>query len=594
MTHHHWFRSGSYSLLGHLDLPAELSAHSALVIVPPFGWEDICSYRSLKLLAASLAAEGIAVLRYDLPGTGDSSGSALDSNLYSAWVRSVADAVAELKTLSGLKSVSVMGIRLGAILALEATATETHVENLILWSASASGHALLRELRAFRNMEVLEHDKAETVPPQPVPGLEVAGFLLSPDTERSLQAFDVANFPPLKGQRVLSLSRDTFAQDRRLAQWLQDGGANVTLSSGFGYQAMMAEPHEPSPFEAGTRQIIVDFLKSSPDAQLPELAATGEKICDHQSPRLEGDIVETALSHPYPGGSLFSITTLPAQGNVSPWGILFLNAGGVRHIGPNRMWVEASRRWAAWGIPAVRLDLLRVGESESDEPVSIPSLHSEELAEQFNLIINEMRAKLKCEQFIAVGLCSGAYVAFQTLIRNPLIHSAILLNPRHFFWDPSVDPRRVAKRLGTGLVDVSDWLRLARGEIRPARVQQAARLTLQRLVSRCSWGRGQTLATAHTLKEAWRLVRRYQTRVTLVFADGEPLLEEIEEQKQLPPEDDPLIRCIRVGKVGHTFRGIWSQQMLHELIDREINATLAKSASFELPSRAPERLSLAR
>ncbi len=67
---HHWFRSGSYSLLGHFDMPDEQPARSGVVIVSPFGWENICSYRRLRSLARILASKGIAVLRFDLPGTG--------------------------------------------------------------------------------------------------------------------------------------------------------------------------------------------------------------------------------------------------------------------------------------------------------------------------------------------------------------------------------------------------------------------------------------------------------------------------------------------------------------------------------------------
>jgi pimeloyl-ACP methyl ester carboxylesterase len=163
-NHHHWFRSGSYSLLGHLDMPDEQPARSGVVIVPPFGWEDICSYRSLRSLARSLASRGIAVLRFDLPGTGDSSGSALDSDLFPAWIRSVQEALAKLKAVSGVQSVSVLGIRLGAMLALAAVSTGTPIKKLILWGASAKGHAVVRELRAFRNLEVTEHAEVEAPP----------------------------------------------------------------------------------------------------------------------------------------------------------------------------------------------------------------------------------------------------------------------------------------------------------------------------------------------------------------------------------------------------------------------------------------------
>jgi pimeloyl-ACP methyl ester carboxylesterase len=246
------------------------------------------------------------------------------------------------------------------------------------------------------------------------------------------------------------------------------------------------------------------------------------------------------------------------------------------------MWVEASRRWAANGIPSIRLDFLRVGESECEEPASIEYLHSEDLADQLGLVMDDLQSKLNTRSFIAVGLCSGAYVAFQTLLRNPAIRGAILLNPRHFFWDPAVAIRRFEKRIGVGLVDASDWRRLARGEFRPERIRQAARLALRRLLVRRSGADHKSAVSAHALEQGWNVIRQSQTRVTLVFADGEPLLEEIEQEHQLPPSNDPFITCVRVGKVGHTFRAVRSQQMVHDLIDREIRLTMGESSRREL------------
>jgi alpha-beta hydrolase superfamily lysophospholipase len=78
---HRWFASGDYSLLGHVHRPEGAVARLGVVIVPPFGWEDVCCYRPLRELAEMLAAQGIAVLRYDLPGTGDSTGGANDQGL---------------------------------------------------------------------------------------------------------------------------------------------------------------------------------------------------------------------------------------------------------------------------------------------------------------------------------------------------------------------------------------------------------------------------------------------------------------------------------------------------------------------------------
>ena len=65
---HRWIRSGSYSLAIHIDIP-DNSRGRGVIILPPFGWEDVCCFRSVRSLAQTLAANGIAVLRFDLPGT---------------------------------------------------------------------------------------------------------------------------------------------------------------------------------------------------------------------------------------------------------------------------------------------------------------------------------------------------------------------------------------------------------------------------------------------------------------------------------------------------------------------------------------------
>lgn len=581
-SHHHWFRSGDHQILAHLDVPP-VPARSGVVIVSPFGWDDICAYRPLRSLARSLGSRGIATLRFDLPGTGDSSGSALDCNLISAWIRSVESAVAELRAAAGVQEVSILGIRLGAMLALAAASAGARVEKLILWGASATGRALLRELRAFRNLEVSDMEGVEIAPPQPVDGLEVAGFLLTPETQRDLDAFTLSDLAPMPNRKVLLLTRDSFPHDHKLAECLEKTGCQVTMKMGAGYQDMLAAPHEPIPFSPATAEIILDFLQPNTEAQPPVDWPRREKFSGEGCCQVEEGVLETVLPLPYRDKALFSILTQSTGSAPSEWGLLFMNAGGVRHIGPNRMWVEAARRWAARGVPSIRVDFHRVGESGGDEPASIARLHEDDMVLQLRLAMNAMRSHLNCQRFIAIGLCSGAFVAFQAAIQDPAIRSAILLNPRLFFWDAEIEPRRLAKRAGAGCADLGYWRRLLKGEVQPERIMQAARVALNSLLHRGRQGQ----IPAEELRRAWDQIKRFETRVTLVFADGEPLIEEMAQEKQMPPPDSPSIRCLRVGKTGHTFRALWAQRVAQDLIDQEVTSTVQGHGISE---GAPERI----
>ena len=82
--------------------------------LPPFGWEDFCSYRSRLTWARELAAGGHPALRIDLPATGDSGGDPGDPARLQAWTTAVTAAVDWLRASTGRSRVATIGIRLGA------------------------------------------------------------------------------------------------------------------------------------------------------------------------------------------------------------------------------------------------------------------------------------------------------------------------------------------------------------------------------------------------------------------------------------------------------------------------------------------------
>lgn len=565
-TLHHWFRSGNYVLLGHTDIPAN-SGPLGVVVVPPFGWEDVCSYRPLRFVAQTLAANGIPALRFDLPGTGNSSGGPLDSGLLKSWIRAVGDAIEQLRLVAGVAQVAVFGIGLGGVLALSAAASGSDVHAIVLWGTPSSGHAVLHELRAFARME--RKTSANGAPiPQSVPSFQAGGFLIVPEFERDLETLDLEKllassaFATRVRPRVLLLSRQDLAPDRALLRRLQAAGCAVKEAPGAGFSDMMVAPHEALPPTA-TAQIIVDFLRSKGAAtQRPALTVATPALA--LSATIKAEVVESVYTINYASESMFGVLTEPlAATEPSPYLVLLLNAGGVRHIGPNRMWVAIARRWAAAGVASLRLDLCGIGESDGAHNLDISSLYHEQMVEQVEWALDSVRSRLGFRRFAIVGLCAGAFWGFHAALRSREIRAAILLNPRLLFWDPQAERRRIVQRAARSLVHWEDWLRVARGGIHREDLKRAVKTVLRRVPSNG--------AESSTLDQAWEVIERQGTRLTFLFTEGEPLLREMEDQRQLPPKAHSLVQCIRIATpAGHTFRPQWAQKLAHEVIDREL------------------------
>jgi pimeloyl-ACP methyl ester carboxylesterase len=577
-TVHRWFRSGAYSLLGHLELPPTTCGRLGVLIVPSFGWEDVCAYRPLRFLARTFAAEGIPAMRFDLPGTGDSSGDARDSGLFDAWVQSIDDAAGELRETSAVEDVAVVGIRTGAMLALTAAARGGNLQDLILWAPAATGRAVLREFHAFSKMARTEYANSDASPPQPVPGLEIGGFLITPETQHALETLDLSKPLSMHRRRVLVLSRDDLPADQKLVTALESSGCTVEVRNGSGYAAMMAVPDEAlPPLEIG--RAMIDFLTKAsperqPDARTTEAAAMPTSVIHHES----GASFETIYTIERPSGSIFGILSEPGpEMPPNEWCVLFLNPGAVRHIGPNRMWVEAARRWAARGVISLRLDLEGIGESDGEQNLDVAALYQEQLVEQIEIVMDSLRSRLGIRHFAAIGLCSGAFWAFHAAIRNPDIRAAILLNPRLFFWDPEVDRRRILRRTAGLLIDSTDWRRLARGYFSLKSFKRVTRIMLDTVRATHSAAGRRFQICPEAMAHALEALERNQNRLTLIFTEGEPLLREMEEEGHLPPQTGSHVRCIRIANCGHTFRPLWAQKMAHEFIDGEIEAVFRES-----------------
>ena len=207
-------------------------------------------------------------------------------------------------------------------------------------------------------------------------------------------------------------------------------------------------PFQKLPYE--TINFLADWLGkgvadiTSPVGEVPE---AGSAVVGHDP---EGrPIVDRPLFIPPIGlfGVLTEVAGRPEHGPVA----MFLSVAAEHHIGPNRLWVDLSRRWAQHGIRSLRLDLSGLGESpvhaqQQEERLVVRA------PESFLDIEDATRAIAPADptQVLLIGLCSAAYQALDSALGlRPA--GVVAMNPVFRFVPPEtrhglpVDPRRQSR-----------------------------------------------------------------------------------------------------------------------------------------------------
>ncbi len=179
--------TGRYLFAWHHVANVDVRRGAAVVLCPPLGFDYVCVYRSWRILAQQLAALGFDVFRFDFEGTGDSAGDPEDPDRLGAWLLSIERAIGEARAIAGTRHVALVGLRLGATLAVEAAATLGGVSRLVLWSPFRSGRAYLRELSAFARL--CPEDNVRQ--PEADKDIQSAGFVVTGESAAALERLDL-------------------------------------------------------------------------------------------------------------------------------------------------------------------------------------------------------------------------------------------------------------------------------------------------------------------------------------------------------------------------------------------------------------------
>lgn len=439
-------------------------ARAGVVICAPHGREYVRAHYALRLLAEKLADDGLCALRIDYDGTGDSAGGEEDPDRVASWQASVSEAL-EFVRRCGVRSVGLIGMRLGATLAAFAAADTDDLGALVLWDPVLSGRAYVTEQRA---MSALSFDAPSGLSDGSV---ETPGVVLGPATARDLRCLDVGTLTGALARRVLVLcrpERDSGVLPGALGQ------DHVRREVAVGQSELV---DVPAPWHALPRETIERigawtsevFTEAPKPVRAPP--AAGPTIVSRHA---GVDVVETPV---FVGPArLFGIATSSPGTNHGP-GAIFLSVANTHRIGPNRLWVELARRWAAGGVRSLRFDLSGVGDSPvrtSEQRPFVPWA-----PQAFDDVMDSARALSPDDpsNVVLVGHSASGYQVFDSGLQlHP--RGVISLNPVVSFRPPEVaagegrDPRR------RSVIDDADMVAAyqarADADPRPSRLREMA------------------------------------------------------------------------------------------------------------------------
>jgi alpha-beta hydrolase superfamily lysophospholipase len=175
------------------------TARGAVLICPSWGPDYQYAHRALRVLAKRLAETGFHAMRFDYSGTGDSWGHSTEADTQ-RWVEDVHLAIQEFRIMSGQAQVDIVGLRLGAFVAVNATVGRADVRRLVLWDPVVDGPAWLHEIDRRRASLAL----AEGETP-----VEFANRLVTPALLRQFHAIAGHSYPDPGVNSALALKTTT-------------------------------------------------------------------------------------------------------------------------------------------------------------------------------------------------------------------------------------------------------------------------------------------------------------------------------------------------------------------------------------------------
>ncbi len=576
MSEASWLGTGESAVFTVFHPARGRPADHAVLFCPPFGWGEACSYRDLRAWAEAFAEAGVACGRMWPPGVGDSGGSPRGRELFPAWLDAVGTAARWLRERTGARRLVVVGIGLGGMLACRAAEAGADIDDLVLWGVPAAGRTLLRHERLHAG--VVTAISAEPILPElgDGEGLQLIGYRLGAADAAAIGrlALHPETLAGATARRVLLLGRDGLAVDRSLEERFRAAGAEVTVDEGPDWLELVGPPQRtvvPHRTIERTVSWVREVASGASEAgpiRLWRGPAGAAAVVDGA-----GAVRERVLPLTGELAGCFAIVSEPAERDPAPVTAIWLSP---HHAGPSRLWVEIARRWAARGVPTVRLDLMGQGESDGPSPRPLPDtfLYAPERRGQLPALFDQLSELGLPSRFVVGGYCAGAYWALQAGLADPRVRAAMLLNLYVFTYsDDLVAERRDAQSFDE--MGNRAWRRLRERRVSAEEVRRGLR-TL-----RLSYGPASRPLERRQRAETERVLDRLRERgieTLLVLCQGESLLAELEDIGSL--QRWPNLVLDALPSRDHYLWELRVQDLVHASVDRALERVLVGGLSL--------------
>ena len=458
--------------VGHLYAPQAGAIRHCVLVCPSFGAEALFAHRVWVALAQDLNARGVALLLMDFEGQGNAADLPHEADAIGAWVDGLGRAAHWLRQRFPGRGISLLGHRLGGLLAVRALAALPFVEQLMLIAPPPSGRQYLRELRLAVGGEASSADST---------GIHPDGWWLSGASMQALGALSLERLIDQAAQLDLLILADTGL--RRL-------------------QTLCSEMQEVAPQRRHQALEAEDLQRMRADAQklslprqsLDRLAAwlfeglTSPLSVASSADALAGAAVLTLptgreqLLRFGPDGRLFGVLAQAdgaATAGLAGRCVLILNTGANPCSGHHRFSVRLARELAARGLASFRIDLTGMGDTLP--PLQGPHLTLDGVAQMPDVIAAmDFLGQQGWQRVSVYGICAGAYLGLHTAYRDVRITDLMLVNPLRLQWPeehrappPAADSPVQIKQVNRyyrQLFSADFWRRLLKGQVNLAAV----------------------------------------------------------------------------------------------------------------------------